>query len=46
MRATRTATTHAFLWKNDGTPMVDLGPSEVGSFSEATALNASGLVAG
>jgi probable HAF family extracellular repeat protein len=37
---------HAFLWKNDGTPMVDLGPPEVGSFSDATALNASGLVTG
>ena len=36
--------THAFLWKNDGTPMVDLGPSEVGSFSEGIGLNASGLV--
>jgi probable HAF family extracellular repeat protein len=38
--------THAFLWKNDGTPMVDLGPNEVGSWSQGYALNASGLVAG
>jgi probable HAF family extracellular repeat protein len=37
---------HAFLWKNDGTPMVDLGPSEGGSTSYGIALNASGLVAG
>jgi probable HAF family extracellular repeat protein len=37
---------HAFLWKNDGTPMVDLGPSELGSTSSAYALNASGQVAG
>jgi probable HAF family extracellular repeat protein len=37
---------HAFLWKNDGTPMVDLGPNEVGSFSEAVAIDARGLVAG
>lgn len=37
---------HAFLWKNDGTPMVDLGPPEVGSTSEGVALNASGQVAG
>ena len=38
--------THAFLWKNNGTPMVDLGPDEVGSTSEGVALNASGLVTG
>jgi probable HAF family extracellular repeat protein len=37
---------HAFLWRNDGTPMVDLGPPKIGSYSEAVALNASGLVAG
>ncbi len=37
---------HAFLWKNDGNPVVDLGPPEVGSYSEGDALNASGLVAG
>ena len=37
---------HAFLWKNDGSPMVDLGPDGVGSFSYATAINASGLVSG
>ncbi len=38
--------THAFLWKNDGNPMVDLGPHEVGSMSCGIAINASGLVAG
>jgi probable HAF family extracellular repeat protein len=38
--------THAFLWKNDGNPMVDLGPGEVGSTSEGIALSASGLVTG
>jgi probable HAF family extracellular repeat protein len=38
--------THAFLWRNDGTSMVDLGPNEVGSTSEGVALNAAGLVAG
>ncbi len=38
--------THAFLWKNNATPMVDLGPTEVGSTSTAHALSASGLVAG
>jgi probable HAF family extracellular repeat protein len=37
---------HAFLWKNDGAPMVDLGPNELGSFSYAIGINASGLVAG
>jgi probable HAF family extracellular repeat protein len=37
---------HAFLWRNNGTPMVDLGPPEVGSMSYGNALNASGLVAG
>ena len=43
---TPTSSSHAFLWKNDGTPMVDLGPSQVGSFSHAQALNSSGLVIG
>ncbi len=38
--------THAFLWKNNGAPMVDLGPNERGSTSAGNALNASGLVAG
>jgi probable HAF family extracellular repeat protein len=37
---------HAFLWKNDGTPMVDLGPTEKGSRSAGNDINASGLVAG
>ena len=37
---------HAFVWKNDGTPMVDLGPAEVGSSSIGYAINAFGLVAG
>jgi probable HAF family extracellular repeat protein len=37
---------HAFLWKNDGKPMVDLGPAEVGSTSRANALSPSGIVAG
>jgi len=36
---------HAFVWKN-GSPMVDLGPAEVGSSSIGYAINASGLVAG
>jgi probable HAF family extracellular repeat protein len=38
--------THAFLWKNDGTPMVDLGPPQGGFVSYGTGINASGLVAG
>ncbi len=37
---------HAFLWNNDGNPMVDLGPPEVGSTSESVAINASGLIGG
>jgi probable HAF family extracellular repeat protein len=37
---------HAFVWRNDGKPMVDLGPDEVGSTSVGSAINASGLVAG
>src|SRR5471032_1505946 len=36
---------HAFLWKNNGALMVDLGPAAVGSTSTGFALNASGLVA-
>jgi probable HAF family extracellular repeat protein len=43
---TPTSSSHAFLWKSGGTPMVDLGPPEAGSFSHAQALNASGLVIG
>ena len=27
---------HAFLWKNNGTAMIDLGPSEAGSTSRVT----------
>ncbi len=37
---------HAFLWRNDGHPMADLGPPEVGSVSYAVAINASGLIGG
>ena len=37
---------HAFLWKNNGTAMIDLGPSEAGSTSYGNAVNAHGLVAG
>jgi probable HAF family extracellular repeat protein len=37
---------HAFLWNNDGTAMMDLGPNEVGAVSQATGINASGQVAG
>ena len=33
---------HAFLWKNDGNPMIDLGPDKVGSDSVGYGLNASG----
>jgi probable HAF family extracellular repeat protein len=36
----------AFLWRNDGRPMVDLGPDGVGAYSYAQAINASGLVSG
>jgi probable HAF family extracellular repeat protein len=36
--------THAYLWKNNGMPMLDLGPTEVGSFSDGTGINASGQV--
>ncbi len=37
--------THAFLWNKDGSG-IDLGPSAVGSRTQANALNASGLAAG
>ncbi len=37
---------HAFTWRNDGFPMVDAGPSEVGSSSISYGINASGLVVG
>ncbi len=37
---------HAFLWRNDGKPMVDLGPDEVGSTSNGAGINSSGLVVG
>jgi probable HAF family extracellular repeat protein len=37
---------HAFLWKNDGTPMVDLGPSTAGVDSEGVAIDSRGGVAG
>jgi probable HAF family extracellular repeat protein len=40
-----TGYSHAFLWKNNGTPMVDLTP-EVESDSEGVAINRSGLVLG
>ena len=36
---------HAFLWKNDGTPMVDLGP-RAGKASFGLSINASGMVTG
>ena len=39
------ARVHAFLWKNDGTPMRDLGTLG-GPYSDPTALNDSGQVAG
>lgn len=38
--------THAFKWRNNGTPMVDLGPANAGSFSEADDINDAGLVGG
>ncbi len=38
--------THAFMWRNDGTPMVDLGPPKAGTYSAGAALNASGVVTG
>ncbi len=37
---------HAFLWRNNGGPMVDLGPPEVGSTSYSVGLNASGVATG
>src|SRR5450432_2618930 len=37
---------HAFLWKNNGTPLVDLGPPQVPSASFAIGINAAGLVGG
>jgi probable HAF family extracellular repeat protein len=37
---------HAFLWKNNGSPMVDLGPHVSGAYSSGYAINASGLVTG
>ncbi len=37
---------HAFLWKNDGAPMVDLVPVAMGVVSFGTGINASGLVVG
>ena len=37
---------HAYLWKPDGTAMVDLGPDEVGTSSVGLHISASGLVAG
>ena len=41
---------HAFLWRNDGTPMVDLGPFDPSGaptdFSAGVALNAAGQVTG
>ena len=38
--------THAFLWRHDGTPMVDLGPGAAGTSSEATDLATLGMVTG
>lgn len=43
---TPTSSDHAFLWKNDGNPMVDLGPAQADSVSHAMALNAFGMVVG
>ncbi|MGH9692568.1 MAG: choice-of-anchor D domain-containing protein, partial [Bryobacteraceae bacterium] len=40
------STYHAFVWKHDGTPLVDLGPLEAGSISQGTSINASGVVTG
>ena len=37
---------HAFLWKNNGSPMRDLGPSGAEYTSEGQDLNASGVVTG
>lgn len=35
---------HAFKWRHDGTARVDLGPDEVGSWSNAVAINASQIL--
>jgi probable HAF family extracellular repeat protein len=43
---TPTSSDHAFLWKNDGSPMMDLTPAHPASSSHAQALNKSGLVTG
>ncbi len=37
---------HAFLWRNDGSPLVDLGPNKFNIDSAGYAINASGVVAG
>ena len=37
---------HAFLWKNNGTPLIDLGPSTPDSISTGFGINASGEVTG
>jgi probable HAF family extracellular repeat protein len=37
---------HAFLWKNNGTPMIDLGPGPAGTDSAGYGINKSGLVVG
>jgi probable HAF family extracellular repeat protein len=37
---------HAFLWRNDGTPLVDLGPNKFNIDSAGYDINASGVVAG
>jgi len=37
---------HAFLWKHDGTPPLDLGPYQAGFNSVGLAINASGVVTG
>ncbi len=36
----------AFLWTNDGTPMRDLGPHQVGASSDTVDINSQGLVTG
>jgi probable HAF family extracellular repeat protein len=38
--------THAFLWRNNGRPMVDLGPDKPHSYSVGYGINASGMVTG
>src|SRR6476659_4703161 len=37
---------HAFLWKHDSTPLLDLGPDQPGFNSDALAMNDSGAVTG